>query len=129
MKQKKQLHIIIRNKDIGEWVMSNYNIGSRVKRLRLESGLSQEQLALKSDITTVYLGQIERNEKNPTVKLVERIANALGLSLSEFFDDRDRVAEHDKILNSIIFELKDLSDDEKSEMLKIIRQVLKFIVV
>ena len=129
MKQKKQLHIIIRNKDIGEWVMSNYNIGSRVKRLRLESGLSQEQLALKSDITTVYLGQIERNEKNPTVKLVERIANALGLSLSEFFDDRDRVAEHDKILNSIIFELKDLSDDEKSEMLKLIRQVLKFKVV
>ncbi|MBQ4538967.1 MAG: helix-turn-helix transcriptional regulator [Oscillospiraceae bacterium] len=109
--------------------MSNYNIGSRVKRLRLESGLSQEQLALKSDITTVYLGQIERNEKNPTVKLVERIANALGLSLSEFFDDRDRVAEHDKILNSIIFELKDLSDDEKSEMLKLIRQVLKFKVV
>ena len=129
MKHKKQLHIIIRNKDIGEWVMSNYNIGSRVKRLRLESGLSQEQLALKSDITTVYLGQIERNEKNPTVKLVERIANALGLSLSEFFDDRDRVAEHDKILNSIIFELKDLSDDEKSEMLKLIRQVLKFKVV
>ena len=109
--------------------MSNYNIGSRVKRLRLESGLSQEQLALKSDITTVYLGQIERNEKNPTVKLVERRANALGLSLSEFFDDRDRVAEHDKILNSIIFELKDLSDDEKSEMLKLIRQVLKFKVV
>ena len=109
--------------------MSYYNIGSRIKNLRLESGLSQEQLALKSDITRVYLGQIERNEKNPTVKLVERIANALGLSLSELFDDRNRVAEHDKILNSIIFELKDLSDDEKGEMLKLIRQVLKFKVV
>jgi len=109
--------------------MSYYNMGSRIKNLRLESGLSQEQLALKSDITTVYLGQIERNEKNPTVKLVERIANALGLSLSELFDDRNRVAEHDKILNSIIFELKDLSDDEKGEMLKLIRQVLKFKVV
>jgi len=126
---KKQLHIIIYYKDLGECIMSNYNIGSRIKSLRMESGLSQEQLALKSDITTVYLGQIERNEKNPTVKLVERIANALGLSLSELFSDNDRVAEHDKLLNSIIFELKDLSDDEKGEMLKLIRQVLKFKVV
>ena len=106
--------------------MSNYNIGSRIKTLRLESGLSQEQLALKAEITTVYLGQIERNEKNPTIKLVEKISNAFGLSLSELFADNDDKAEQDKLLNSITFELKNLPEEEKAEMLKLVRQIMKF---
>lgn len=62
----------------------NYSIGDRVKELRTQNKLSQEQLALRAEITTAYLGQIERGEKNPTVVTVERICNALGISLSAF---------------------------------------------
>lgn len=47
-------------------------------------GLSQEQLALASGITTTYLGLLERNLKNPTIKVIEQICNALQISLQDF---------------------------------------------
>lgn len=106
--------------------MNNYSLGNRIRNLRLKYSLSQEQLALRADITTAYLGQIERDEKNPTVKLIEKIANALNLSLSELFSDQKIDNEDtDEILNSIIFELNDLSEEEKEEVLQIIRHILK----
>ena len=95
--------------------------------MRLKHNLSQEQLALRADITTAYLGQIERDEKNPTVKLIEKIANALNMSLSELFSDQKFDNEcTDEILNDIIFELSYLSIEEKQEVLQIIRHILKF---
>lgn len=47
---------------------TNFNIGKRIHELRINSGLSQEKLALRANITTTYLGLLERNLKNPTVK-------------------------------------------------------------
>lgn len=43
---------------------NNFNIGERLFELRTNLGLSQEQLALRANITTTYLGQIEHNTKN-----------------------------------------------------------------
>ena len=63
---------------------NNCNIGNRIKELRTEQGLSQEQLALSSGITTTYLGLLERNLKNPTVKVLEQICTALHIELSAF---------------------------------------------
>lgn len=62
----------------------NFSIGNRVRKLRNERNLSQEQLALTAEITTAYLGQIERNEKNPTVAVVGKICMALEIELSDF---------------------------------------------
>lgn len=107
--------------------MSNYSIGKRIRELRIKKRLSQEQIALKAGITTAYLGQIEREEKNPTVKLVEKISNALGLSLSELFSNQKiQLTNIDEGIESIIFEIKYLSEKEKNEMLDIIRCIIKF---
>ena len=107
--------------------MKNYSLGNRIRNLRLKHNLSQEQLALRADITTAYLGQIERDEKNPTVKLIEKIANALNMSLSELFSDQKFDNEcTDEILNDIVFELSYLSIEEKQEVLQIIRHILRF---
>ena len=54
---------------------NSFNIGERIRELRTIRGLSQEQLALRSDITPTYLGQIERNAKNPTVKIIEQLSD------------------------------------------------------
>lgn len=62
--------------------MSNIElIGENVRLYRQKKGLSQEQLALHSEINTSYLGQIERGEKNPTIKILEKIAAALEITL------------------------------------------------
>lgn len=104
----------------------NYSIGKRLKELRGKYGLSQERLALQAEITTAYLGQIERGIKNPTVVTVGRLCNALGISLAEFFSDQPITPlENDPALKQILFELKNCTDDEKKEILQIIQHALK----
>lgn len=57
--------------------------GGRVRHVRLQRNLSQEALAEKADLDRTYIGGIERGERNPSLKNVERIAHALGVTISE----------------------------------------------
>ena len=59
--------------------------GQRVRELRQAKGLSQEDLAFKSRVHRTYLGGIERGERNPSLKNIAAIAEALGITLSELF--------------------------------------------
>jgi len=56
-----------------------------LRRLRVAKGLSQDRLAFDCEIDRAYLGGIERTTENPTVDLLDRIANKLDVSLSELF--------------------------------------------
>ncbi|AOZ92284.1 helix-turn-helix domain-containing protein [Paenibacillus crassostreae] len=60
-------------------------IGENIRILRQKSGLSQEQLALLSNMNTSYIGQIERGEKNPTIRTLEKIAAALKINITDLF--------------------------------------------
>ncbi|AIN71007.1 XRE family transcriptional regulator [Flavobacterium psychrophilum FPG101] len=57
--------------------------GERVREVRIEKGLSQEQLAHIADVHRTYIGMIERAEKNITLINIEKIANALEISINE----------------------------------------------
>ncbi|MFA7277667.1 MAG: helix-turn-helix transcriptional regulator [Candidatus Gracilibacteria bacterium] len=60
--------------------------GKRVRQLRQERGIdSQMALSLKSGIDRTYIGGIERGERNVALKNIERLANALGVSIEELF--------------------------------------------
>ncbi len=56
--------------------------GEKVREIRKERGLSQEQLSFKSDLHRTYIGMIERAEKNITLVNIEKIANALEISVN-----------------------------------------------
>jgi transcriptional regulator with XRE-family HTH domain len=56
-----------------------------LRRIRVKRGLSQEQLAFDADVDRSYVGGLERREENPTVDLLDRLAKALSVQLSEFF--------------------------------------------
>ena len=58
--------------------------GERVRYLRKEKGLSQEELAFKTDLHRTYIGMIERAEKNITLLNIEKIAKALEVDIKEF---------------------------------------------
>jgi transcriptional regulator with XRE-family HTH domain len=60
-------------------------IARNVRRVRVSKGISQERLAFDSGIDRAYLGGIEREAENPTVDLLDRLANVLGVSLGELF--------------------------------------------
>jgi transcriptional regulator with XRE-family HTH domain len=54
-------------------------VGRNVARLRLEKGLTQEQLAEESGFTQQYLSDLERGRRNPTVVTLYHLASALGV--------------------------------------------------
>lgn len=59
--------------------------GENLKRLRVEKGLSQEQLANDADIPLQQVGRIERAEINTTLNTIKRLADALGINPKQLF--------------------------------------------
>jgi len=60
-------------------------IGKRIKKIRMEKGLSQEELAFRCETNRCYIGDIERGEHNPGAWFLIRIAESLGVEVGEFF--------------------------------------------
>ena len=52
-------------------------VGFTIRKYREEKGISQEKLAELSELHRTYIGQVERGEKNLTLRSLERIAKAL----------------------------------------------------
>ncbi len=61
--------------------------GERVRQLRKQKDISQEELAHRADLHRTYIGMIERAEKNITLLNIEKIANALEVKVSEILND------------------------------------------
>lgn len=61
-------------------------VGRNIRRLREERGLTQEKLAVDSEIDLTYLGGIERGRRNPSLLVMARIANALAVDLEQLVD-------------------------------------------
>jgi|SRR5271157_1983132 len=59
--------------------------GARVRRIRLQKGISQEALALTCDLDRSYIGSVERGERNISLLNIHKIARALGVSARELF--------------------------------------------
>jgi len=63
--------------------------GQNVRKQRLHLGISQEELARRAGLHRTYIGMIERAEKNLTLINIEKIAQALGVEISELFSSDD----------------------------------------
>lgn len=72
-------------KKINNEIDANYELGKRIQYLRSNRKMSQEDLALECEINKNYLSDLERGCRNPTVKVLAKIARGLGISLSELF--------------------------------------------
>lgn len=75
----------VRSVDAGKKVLRKF--GKRVRKLRLEHGLSQEEFALEANLARSYMGDIERGQRNVSLINMARIAGALQVSLSELCED------------------------------------------
>jgi transcriptional regulator with XRE-family HTH domain len=63
-----------------------------LRRIRVKRGLSQERLAFDAGIDRSYVGGLERQEENPTVDLLDRLAKTLSVHVSEFLIEPPRGA-------------------------------------
>ena len=62
------------------------DVGNRIKFLRKQMGLSQEKFALKAEIDRTYLAGIESGKRNATIQSIEKIVNALEISMKDFWN-------------------------------------------
>ena len=60
-------------------------VGNRIRELRTHTGLSQEKFAQKIGMDRTYFASVELGKRNVSIVNIEKIANGLEVSLSEFF--------------------------------------------
>tara|TARA_Y200000002_G_C22272575_1_gene492788 strand:- start:281 stop:499 length:219 start_codon:yes stop_codon:yes gene_type:complete len=60
-------------------------ISKNIKELRLEKGISQEELSHLIQIDRKYASLIERGDRNLSILMLKKIANGLEISLEDFF--------------------------------------------
>lgn len=61
--------------------------GNRVRKLRKQQGWSQEEFAHQCGLDRTYVGGIERGERNPALRNIERIALSLNVTISQLMKD------------------------------------------
>lgn len=59
--------------------------GRAIRALRVTAGLTQEELADRAGLDRSYIGGVERGERNPTLSVIEKIAEGLGVTEAELF--------------------------------------------
>ncbi|MEM9821899.1 MAG: helix-turn-helix transcriptional regulator [Bacteroidota bacterium] len=69
--------------------MIKNNLGRRIRMLRKSAGYTQEQLAEWSDYSVDFIGLVERGINAPSIEGCQKIADCLGVSMSELFDFSD----------------------------------------
>ena len=62
-------------------------LGKRVRALRREAGLSQEELAFRAGMKRSYVSDLERGTRNPSVRALERLALGLAVHPSKLLED------------------------------------------
>lgn len=64
--------------------------GELVRALRLERGYSQEEFSFRAGLHQTYVSSVERGERNVTIGTADKIAKALGTTLSTMFHELER---------------------------------------
>ena len=67
-------------------------IGSKIKRMRVRLGLTQEELAARTELTKGFISQLERDITSPSIATLMDILEALGTNVSEFFSEKENDA-------------------------------------
>ena len=63
------------------------DIGGKIKGLRLKLGLTQEELAARTELSKGFISQLERNLTSPSIATLTDILEALGTDLASFFSE------------------------------------------
>lgn len=71
-------------------------LGERIKTLRNEQELTISELAERAGVAKSYLSSIERNKQtNPSIQFIEKISEALGVSVNDILYDSDEIEIED----------------------------------
>lgn len=83
-----------------------FDLGARIKALRMKKGLTLEELGSRTELTKGFLSQLERNLTSPSLATLEDIVEVLGVTMSGFFADDEE---------QIVFTKEDAFIDERED--------------
>ena len=83
------------------------DIGNKLKELRVLKGLTQEELADRSELSKGFISQLERNQNSPSIGTLLDIIQCLGTTPAEFFTDEEP--------EQIVFEKDDYFEKSKKK--------------
>lgn len=103
--------------------MNSSNVlGTRIKNLRTQMGLSQEELAYRCNMQASHIGQIERGQKCPTLDTLEKLAMGFDITVSQLTDYTTEInVSQNEIINKINAYLYKLDTKRQKQVLNIIK--------
>lgn len=90
-------------------------LGKRIKELRLKAGLKQEAVAFSVGTTQPHLVNIEKGETNVSSDMLQRIADALNVDISQLFDLRSDLPPD--MLRNELDRMLGLADEEQLRLI------------
>ncbi len=98
-------------------------LGHRIRSLRKSCSLTQEELGELSKLHNTYVGAIERGERNPSLKTLEKIAYALNVKIGDLFSFIDY--KEDSVREELKHEFFSLLEAQDKRTIKFMLSNLK----
>ena len=101
-------------------------LGDRIKTIRANMKLSQEELAFRCGIDAAQIGYIERGQRSATLETVEKIAQGFGMTLSQLTDygTEPNVNVYDETTNKILSIALGLNPIERERALMLLKALI-----
>lgn len=100
-------------------------LGKRIREERLRLNLTQEQLSEDIEISTAYLGQIERGERSLTLDKLVKLANRLGVTVDYLLSDSVSISP-DNQTDRILQLLQDKTTEEKEMAFQVLNTIFRY---
>lgn len=91
-------------------------IGRKIKALRIQKGLTQEELADRAELTKGFISQVERDLTSPSIATLVDILQCLGTDLKTFFNDSEDT--------QVVFHKGDFFEKEDAELKNTIQWII-----
>lgn len=104
--------------------MNKLELGQKIRVLRKEKKQTLETLAEAADIGLVYLGEIERGVKMPSLKTFIKLVNALGVSADELIG-LETMSGRDYYAQKLSDQLRSLTQEESAAVISIMETTIQ----
>ncbi|MEE1113476.1 MAG: helix-turn-helix transcriptional regulator [Eubacterium sp.] len=97
------------------------NLGNRVKQLRIENGLTQNQVAAALHVTPGYISNVENNRTAMSLRVLSYYAKLTGVTLDSLVGKIEPEYQATALDHEVLGELADMSEDMKIRVLQMIQ--------
>lgn len=104
-------------------LMTLFDIGGRIRRLRTERGISAKEVAISLGVSPSFISGIEKNTNKCSLENLERICAVLGVTLGEFFADPPQALDPDLI--HLLETAKKLTPEQRESVQKLLETMSK----